>query len=152
MSEIFKWIYAAKTYETVDEIQEAVTFLKKRLDGNPTDWCVVKPMINPRTIPLSSGNVIGYDSGEPLTDTEINKLSSSDKVYNVYSINDGYNFTEVPEKDVAQKVSALRVYYARGLDVTRYIYLEGEMKGDIFYPEKEEVTYNVTNEDMSGYV
>lgn len=30
MSEAFKWIYAGKAYDTVDEIQEAVTALKKK--------------------------------------------------------------------------------------------------------------------------
>tara|TARA_B100000900_G_C20431359_1_gene655133 strand:- start:49 stop:507 length:459 start_codon:yes stop_codon:yes gene_type:complete len=152
MSETFKWIYAGKAYNTVDEIQEAVTALKKRLDNNPTDWCVVKPMINPRTISIYSGDVIGYDSGEPLTDEQINALDSSDKVYNVFSIDEGDNYTEVSEELVAQKINALRKGYARWLDVTKYVYIEGEMQGDNFQPTKEAVIYNVTNEDMANYV
>ena len=152
MSETFKWIYAGKAYDTVDEIQEAVTALKKRLDSNPTDWCVVKPMINPKTIKIYSGDIIGYESGEPLTDAQINGLGSSDKIYNVFSIYEGDNFTEVSEEVVAQKISTLRKGYARWLDVTKYIYLDGEMKGYDFYPTKEAVTYNVTNEDMANYV
>ena len=114
--------------------------MKLTLDGKPTTWCVVKPMINPRTIKLSTGNVIGYDSGEPLTDIEINELSSSDNVYNVYSINDGDNFTEVAEADVASKVRAMRTSYARWLAVNKY------------YDNEEDAVMNVTNEDMSGYV
>ena len=106
----------------------------------PTTWCVVKPMINPRTIKIYTGDVIGYDSGEPLTDIEINELSSSDNVYNVYSINDGDNFTEVAEADVAQKVKAMRTSYARWLAVNKY------------YDNEEDAVMNVTNEDMSGYV
>ena len=96
-------------------------------------------MINPRTIKLSTGNVIGYDSGEPLTDIEINELSSSDNVYNVYSINDGDNFTEVAEADVASKVRA-NISYARWLTVNKY------------YDNEDGSIMNVTNEDMSSYV
>ena len=135
-----KYTYAAHTYSTLTQLENAVTNMKAELDGKPTTWCVVKPMINPRTIKIYTGDVIGYDSGEPLTDIEINELSSSDKVYNVYSINDGDNFTEVAEKDVAQKVRAMRASYARWLAVNKY------------YDNENASIMNVTNEDMSGYV
>ena len=138
-------MYAATAYETVEEVEAAVTSMKARLDNNPTDWCVVKPMINPRTIAIYTGDVIGYDSGEPLTDAQINALNPDEwlggnGIYNVYSINSGDNFTEVSEAVAVQKVKTLRTYYARWLSVNRYFVNE---TGAIM---------NVTNEDMSGYV
>ena len=135
-----RYVYALNQYETVDEVNAAVTSLKNTLDTKPTTWCVVKPMINPRTIELPQGNVIGYDSGDPLTDAQINALNSSDTVYNVYSINDGDNFTEVAEKDVAGKVRVMRQLYGRWLRVQ--FYYDTENNESIF----------VTQEDMSGYV
>ena len=137
--------YASKYYETVEEVEAAVTEMKTRLDNNPTDWCVVKPMINPRTIAIYSGDVIGYDSGEPLTDAQIKALNDDEwlggnTVYNVYSVVDGDNFTEVSEALAAQKVRTMRLSYARWLIVNRYFVNE---TGAIM---------NVTNEDMSGYV
>lgn len=140
-----RYIYAETAYDTVDEVEAAVTAMKVRLDNNPTDWCVVKPMINPRTIKLSTGDVIGYDSGEPLTDTQINALDSSDKVYNVFSVYEGDNFTEVSEAAVADKVKAMRKGYATWLNLTKYFDSNVE-EGEAL------ITYNVTNEDMSGYV
>lgn len=135
-----RYTYAGQTYSSLIQLENAVTDMKASLDGRPTTWCVVKAMINPRTIKIYTGDVIGYDSGEPLSDIEINELSSSDTVYNVYSINDGDNFTEVAEADVAQKVRAMRTSYARWLVVNKY------------YDNEEEAVMNVTNEDMSGYV
>jgi hypothetical protein len=135
-----RYTYAGQTHGTLTELETSVTNMKATLDGRPTTWCVVKPMINPRTINIYSGDVIGYESGEPLTDIEINELSSSDNVYNVYSINDGDNFTQIPEADVAGKVRAMRTSYARWLIVNKY------------YDNENESVMNITNEDMSGYV
>ena len=140
-----KYFYANTEYDTVEEVEAAVTAMKARLDNNPTDWCVVKPMINPRTIAIYSGDVIGYDSGEPLTDAQIKALNDDEwlggnTVYNVYSVVDGDNFTEVSEALAAQKVRTMRLSYARWLIVNRYFVNE---TGAIM---------NVTNEDMSVYV
>ena len=140
-----KYMYAATAYETIEEVEAAVTAMKARLDNNPTDWCVVKPMINPRTIAIYTGDVIGYDSGEPLTDAQINALNPDEwlggnGIYNVYSINSGDNFTEVSEAIAVQKVKTLRTYYARWLVVNRY------------FINETGAVMNVTNEDMSGYV
>ena len=140
-----RYIYASISYDTMDEVEAAVTAIKKRLDNNPTDWCVVKPMINPRTIKISTGNVIGYDSGEPLTDTQINSLGSSENVYNVFAVYEGDNFTEVLESEVADKVKAMRKGYATWLNLTKYVDTQVEEGKDF-------ILYNVTNEDMSGYV
>ena len=135
-----RYIYAGNAYETLDEVEAAVRNIKDQLDNNPTTWCVVKPMINPTVIELSTGDVIGYDSGDPLTDQEIKALSDSDKIYNIFSIDAGDNFTEVPENAVAGKVRAMRTSYARWLAVNKY------------YDNEDEAVMNVTNEDMSGYV
>ena len=140
-----RYIYAETAYDTIDEVEAAVTAMKTRLDNNPTDWCVVKPMINPRTIKISTGDVIGYDSGDPLTDAKINALDNSDKVYNVFSVYEGDNFTEVSEAAVAGKVKAMRTGYATWLNLTKYFDSQVE-EGQAL------ITYNVTNEDMSGYV
>ena len=135
-----RYIYAANAYETLDEVEAAVRNIKDQLDNNPTTWCVVKPMINPTVIELSTGDVIGYDSGDPLTDQEIKALSDSDKIYNVFSIDAGDNFTEVPENAVAGKVRAMRTAYANWLRV------------HIYYDTVAEGSMSVTNEDMSIYV
>tara|TARA_Y100001938_G_C7859973_1_gene315056 strand:- start:1 stop:429 length:429 start_codon:yes stop_codon:yes gene_type:complete len=140
-----RYIYASISYDTMDEVEAAVTAIKKRLDNNPTDWCVVKPMINPRTIKISTGDVIGYDSGEPLTDTQINSLSSSENVYNVFAVYEGDNFTEVLESEVADKVKAMRKGYATWLNLTKYVDTQVEEGKDF-------ILCDVTNEDMSGYV
>jgi len=140
-----RYIYASISYDTMDEVEAAVTAIKKRLDNNPTDWCVVKPMINPRTIKISTGNVIGYDSGEPLTDTQINSLGSSENVYNVFAVYEGDNFTEVLESEVADKVKAMRKGYATWLNLTKYVDTQVEEGKDF-------ILCDVTNEDMSGYV
>jgi hypothetical protein len=141
-----RYIYATTVYETVPDVEAAVTAMKTRLDNNPTDWCVVKPMINPKTISLSTGDVIGYDSGDPLTDAQIKALSSSDNLYNVFSVYEGDNFTEVSEAAVAGKVSAMRKGYATWLSLNKYLDTAGGEEGE------DLITYNVTNEDMSGYV
>ena len=140
-----RYVYALNQYETVDEVNAAVTSLKNTLDTKPTTWCVVKPMINPRTIELPQGNVIGYDSGDPLTDAQINALNPDEwlggnGIYNVYSVNDGDNFTEVSEALAVQKVRTMRTQYARWLVVNRY------------FVNETGAVMNVQNEDMSGYV
>ena len=135
--------YAGREYTSVENVEAAVTAIKTRLDNNPTDWCVVKPMINPRTIAIYSGDVIGYDSGEPLTDVQINALSNSDTVYNIYSIRDGYNYTTLSEADTIKKVSEMRRSWAIWNRVDVYVEITAE---------NNIIEHDVTNEDMSGYV
>tara|TARA_B100002019_G_scaffold74419_1_gene64333 strand:- start:201 stop:629 length:429 start_codon:yes stop_codon:yes gene_type:complete len=140
-----RYIYAKEAYETVDEVEAAVTSMKSRLDNNPTDWCVVKPAISSKTLRIDGNDVVAYEYGNPLNDTQINALDSSDTVYNVFSINDADNYTAVSEGDVAAKVTALRRGYARWLALDKYFDSQVE-EGTAL------ITYNVTNEDMSGYV
>jgi hypothetical protein len=135
-----KYIYTGKAYETKDELDAAVTAIKDTLDNKPTTWCVVKPMINPQTIETQDGDVIGYDSGDPLTDEEINALSDADKIYNVYSVNAGDNFTEVSEAAVIGKIRAMRKEYANWLRV------------HIYHDTVTDANMNVSSEDMTIYV
>ena len=86
-----------------------------------------------------------WELDKPLTDEQINALNPDEwlggnGVYNVYSINDGYNFTEASEALTAQKVRAMRISYARWLIVNRY------------FVNETGAVMNVQNEDMSGYV
>ena len=140
-----RYIYAEVAYETVDEVQEAVTAMKARLDNNPTDWCVVKPSISSKTLRIDGNDVVAYAYGNPLTDAEINALDSSETVYNVFSINDADNYTEVSEDNVAEKIRLMRASYGRWLAVDKYFNIQVE-DGEVL------ITHNVTNEDMSVYV
>ena len=144
-----RYIYAEVAYETIEEVEAAVTAMKVRLDNNPTDWCVVKGA----TTPVTVNGIVGYQYGDPLSDADINALISSDRIsssfsdtiYNVFSINDGYNFTEIAESDVAAKVKLLRASYAIWLNVTKYL--------DTQVAEGEQfIVHEVTNEDMSSYI
>ena len=135
-----RYEYGLVGYETLEEVEAAVTQMKDKLDNQPTQWCVVKPMINPRTIAIYSGDVIGYDSGEALTDAQIKALSTSDTLYNIYSVFEGDNLTELSEEEVVEKVNTLKINFARMHEVNTYF--DYELK----------VAVNVTNEDMSGYV
>ena len=140
-----RYIYAAVAYETVNEVEQAVTAIKSRLDNNPTDWCVVKPSINTKTITIDGKEVVAYEYGSPLTDAQIKALGSSDTVYNVFSINDADNYTEVAETNVAEKIRIMRALYGRWLVLDKYFDSQVE-DGEAF------ISHNVTNEDMSVYV
>lgn len=144
-----RYIYAEVAYETVEEVEAAVTAMKARLDNNPTDWCVVKAA----TTSVTVNGIVGYQYGDPLSDADINVLinsdiispSFSDTIYNAFSINDGYNFTELAESGVAEKVRLMRTSYANWLNVTKYLDTE-VAEGEQF------IVHEVTNEDMSSYV
>jgi|TARA_B100000035_G_scaffold308245_1_gene312611 hypothetical protein len=137
------YIYATKKYETLEEVETSVTALKARLDKNPNDWCVVKPAKNSKTLFIDGKEIIAYEYGDLLSDNQINNYINSEKIYNVYSINDGDNFAEVSGSDVAEKVKLLRSFYAKWLDVTKYITVDES--GELNF-------HDVTNEDMSAYV
>lgn len=140
-----RYIYAEKTYETVDEVQAAVLKMKTRLDNNPTEWCIVKRALGSTSINVNGSEVLAYNYGGPLTDSQINSLSTSDHVYNVFSINDGDNFTALPEENVAEVIRGMRTSYAKWLNVSKYL--------DTNVPEGEAfIVHDVTSEDMSIYV
>tara|TARA_Y100000015_G_C2345470_1_gene68008 strand:- start:90 stop:530 length:441 start_codon:yes stop_codon:yes gene_type:complete len=140
-----RYIYAEVAYETLDEVEEAVTAMKARLDNNPNDWCVVKPSISSKTLHIGGNDVVAYAYGDPLTDEEINKLDTSETVYNVFSVNDADNYTEVSEASVAEKIRTMRASYGRWLAVDKYFDSLVE-NGELL------ISHNVTNEDMSVYV
>ena len=140
-----RYIYAEVAYETVEQVEVAVKAMKARLDNNPTDWCVVKPSINSKTLHIGGNEVVAYAYGNPLTDAQINALDSSETVYNVFSINDADNYTEISEDNVAEKIRLMRASYGRWLAVDKYFDSQVE-DGELL------ITYNVTNEDMSVYV
>ena len=135
-----RYEYAGAAYKTIDEVKAAVTEIKNKLDNKPTTWCVVKPMINPKTITLSTGDIIVRDSGDPLNDAQIKALDSSSNLYNIYAIYEGDNFTELSEDNVVAKVNAMRGDYSRRFEVNKY------------FDYETKALMNVTNEDMSGYV
>ena len=111
----------------------------------PEYWCVVKPSVSNKTLRIDGNDVVAYEYGNPLNDTQINALDSSDTVYNVFSINDADNYTAVSEADVAAKVTAIRRGYAKWLALDKYFDSQVEEGAAL-------ITHNVTNEDMSGYV
>lgn len=137
------YIYATKKYETLEEVEAAVTSMKTRLDKHPNDWCVVKAAKNSKTIFIDKKEIIAYEYGDELSDNQITNYINNEKIYNVFSINDGDNFTEVTGSDVAKKVELLRSYYANWLNVDKYLSVD----------DANEFTFNnVENEDMSVYV
>ena len=95
--------------------------------------------------PLHSGHIEYFKAAKQLGD-ELHVGLNSDEwlggngIYNVYSINNGDNFTELSEALAVQKVRTLRTYYARRLNVNRY------------FVNETGAVMNVQNEDMSSYV
>ena len=140
-----RYFYAQAAYETVNDVEEAVTVMKARLDSNPTDWCVVKPSISNKTLRVDGNDVVVHAYGDPLTDAQINRLDSSETVYNVFSVYDADNYTEVSEENVAEKIRLMRASYGRWLAVDQYFDSQVE-DGEAL------INHNVTNEDMSVYV
>jgi len=162
-----RYNYAHKGYETVAEVEQAVTAFKTRLDNNPTDWCSVKPLIDSQVIFIQEDNskpietaedtivkstsknikpVRTYQYGDVLSDAEINDLGgSSEKYYNVFAVHDGSNFTHVSEVEVVEKVLQMRTSYAKWRQVDKYY--------DTQVSEGEDsIEINVSNQDMTKYV
>lgn len=119
--------YNQQQYETLEQVNSAVSALKVRLDNNPTDWCVVKVLSGN----AEDGWVI---PSETLNDAEIGNLSESNH-YSVSSIHDGTSYIGINGNEATQKVREMRTQYATGLRANTII--------------KE---YSPTETDMSGYV
>lgn len=162
-----RYIYAHKPYETVTEVEEAVTAFKTRLDNNPNDWCGVKLLTDSQLIFIQEDNskpietsedtivkststniqaVQTYQYGDALSDAQINALGgSSEKYYNVFAIHDGHNFTNFSETKTVEKVLEMRTSYAKWREVNKYY--------DTHVSEGEDsIEINVSNEDMAKYV
>ena len=127
--------YAHTLYQSVDDVEAAVSALKNQLENNPTIWCTVKPQINTRLMQLVDGTEITvFDDGDALSDTEIMALSSSDDgLYHIYAIS---------AEDLITKVALIRNSYARWLQADKYF-----QKTDDY--EAPNIEIAVTNEDMS---
>lgn len=142
-----EYIYASTLYNSVDDVETAVTTLKNQLENNPTVWCNVKPQLNIRQVTLFNGNEITvWDDGDALGDAEILALTASDDgVFHVYATHDGDNLTDLSAEDTITKVALLRNSYARWLNADKYYEVTDD---ESILP----IEHNVTNEDMSGYV
>lgn len=125
-----RYVYKQTEYETIEEVNAAVTALKSRLDNNPTDWCVVK---------LLSGNAVDgwVVPSIGLNDEMINNNIVADSYYNVSSVNDGTTYTAINGTETLQRVQEMRTRYATWV------------QANTIYSFDEQVP---TNEDMSGYV
>jgi hypothetical protein len=125
-----RYVYAQNDYQTIEEVNAAVTSLKNRLDNNPTDWCVVK---------LLSGNAVDgwVVPSIGLNDEMINNHISPDSYYNVSSVNDGTTYTAITGTEAIQRVQEMRTKYATWV------------QANTIYSFDEQVP---SNEDMSGYV
>ena len=141
-----QYIYADKIYETVDEVEAAVTALKNQLENNPTIWCSVKPQINIRQMTFVDGTEITvFDDGDALSDTEIMAISSSGEgLYHVSAIHDGDNITDLNAEDTITKVALMQKSYARWLKADKYFEITDDS-------ENPTIEIAVTNEDMSVF-
>ena len=136
------FVYAHNYYETIADVEAAATEMKTALDTSPTDWCVVKPSIEVTNLLFNGNQIVAHKYGDPLNNEEILALGSSDKIYNVYSVHDGDNFTAVTESDASTKVRELRTSYARWKQVNKYFSTDDDILDE----------FDISNEDMSGYV
>jgi hypothetical protein len=121
--------YNRQSYDTVTEVEAAVTELKTRLDNNPTDWCTAK---------LLSGNAEDgwVVPSETLSDSDIlNPVATS--YYNLSAVFDGTTYTGISGIELTQRVNELRVSYANWIRANTITKIE---------------EYSPSNEDMSGYV
>ena len=162
-----RYLYADNLYETVADVEKAVTSFKLRLDNNPTDWCGLRLVTESRiltvhspssatlepdgsdtpTIVKSSSSepmaVNAYNYGDLLTDEQINGLfGSNENFYNVFAVHDGDNHTYVSEPEALNLISQIRTSYARWKKADKYY--DMQVDGGI--------EIDVSNEDMAQYV
>lgn len=139
-----EYLYASTIYQSVSDVETAVTTLKNQLENNPTIWCTVKPQINIRQMTLVNGDEITvWDDGDALSDAEIMALTASDEgLYHIYAIQDGDNLTDLSAEDLITKVSLIRNSYARWLEADKYYEITEDYEAD-------NIEIAVTNEDMS---
>lgn len=121
------YIYVNQTYNTMQEVEAAVTAFKLRLDNNPTDWV---------NVALLGGNEAdGWVVPEEyLTDAEINSLDASSH-YSISEVLGGGSWVGLTGTEAIAKVAECRRYYAYAMKANEIM-----------------ETYAPTNEDMSGYV
>ena len=150
-----EYIYASQIYQSVGDVETAVTALKNRLENNPTEWCCVKPQINIRQMTLFNGDEITvWDVGDALSDAEIMALTPSDEgLYHIYSTQAGDNLSDLSPIDLLTKVTLLRNSYARRLIADKYFEVT-EDAGNLNSEDTEnpDAGIDVTNEDMSVFM
>lgn len=138
------YLYAHTNYETITEVENAATEMKAALDNRPSEWCVVKPVVSLKTITIDGQDLVAYEYGEPLNDAQVLALDTSETLYNVYSVHDGDNFTNISESDAVTKVAAMRTRYAQWKEVNKYF--------NARMPDHSVEEFDITNEDLSSYV
>lgn len=150
-----EYIYASQIYQSVGDVEAAVTALKNQLENNPTEWCVVKPQINIRQMTLANGDEITvWDGGDALSDAEIMALTPSDEgLYNIYSTLVGDNLSDLSAGDLLTKAALFRNLYARMLIADQYFEVT-EDAGNLNSEDTEnpDTGIDVTNEDMSVFM
>tara|TARA_Y100000015_G_scaffold32072_1_gene31811 strand:- start:436 stop:930 length:495 start_codon:yes stop_codon:yes gene_type:complete len=162
-----RYLYADNLYETVADVEKAVTSFKLRLDNNPTDWCGLRLVTESRILTVHSPSsatlepdgsdtpaivkssssepmaVNAYNYGDLLTDEQINGLfGSNENFYNVFAVHDGDNHTYVSEPEALNLISQIRTSYARWKKADKYY--DMQVDGGI--------EIDVSNEDMAQYV
>lgn len=119
--------YVGTTYNTLAEVEVAVTAFKNTLDNQPTTYCEVKEVTGNN----EDGWVFVTDK---LTDSEILSLDAA-KTYYVYSPYDGEAFHGLTSSEVNAKIDVYRNIFATAVRANTVYTMSAP-----------------TNEDMSIYI
>lgn len=132
------FVYCDREYQTQQELNNAVTSQKSRLDNNPTDWCTVKEVTQ---------NADGSWQMPPaqLDDADILNLDAS-KTYSFSTDITGEFSVGLSANEVSSKVDEVRLVYARLLRVNSvFVDVNWDQLGT-------EAVEEPTAQDMSGYI
>jgi len=130
-----RYFYIDTSYETIEDLEAAITSMKNKLDNSPTLWSRIR-----RVEATTVEGMEAWIMGEKLSDSDINSLTDDDTKYSISSLLSEYNETGITYTKLKQKIIECRTLYANYNCVQKY----GDMQD---YSE-----HNVTNEDMSSYV
>ena len=130
-----RYYYADVLYDTIDDLNTAITSMKNKLENNPTLWCSVR-IVEATTV----DGVDAWIMKEKLSDSEINSLTDSDTKYAISALISEHNEVGITYTQLKEKIKQYRTPYALLKGVHKY--------GD----QNDYSEHNVTNEDMSGYV
>lgn len=143
--------YAMQRYDTISEVETAVTQMKTKLDTEPSIFCTVNRLIE-------TAEADAWQLGDNLTDSQVTSLSGSG-YYSVHSKYLGYNDFGLNVTEALQKVSEYKINYGIRMKVDKYFEYTSTMEdqddgngGTIAMEVISMTEHNVTNEDMSGYV
>lgn len=132
------FVYCDREYQTQEELNNAITAQKNRLDNNPTDWCTIKEVTQ---------NADGSWNMPPtqLSDTAILNLEEN-KTYSFATDITGSFSVGLSSVETTNKVNETRSVYANLLKVnTIFVDVDWDQLGS-------ESTTEPTVEDMSVYV